>query len=243
MQAAEGEPSALGRWRRLLPTLPWLRFAHKCLGLAVRAGLILSIYTSAAIFSARLGTVSLAAHQVVQQLQQLQLAMTWAFLSVGQALVSSVYREDATSAAAARALGSRVVLWAAFLALALAVATWAARGVLPALFVKGCASTGAVLDAIAPAVLPACAMLVFSCNNGIEGVLLGAGDTRFVVGMYPPSVLLGLGCLAVAWVSGGGLAGVWYALAAYYCSLMLLFGLRWAAPLRWMRGPLHLGAL
>ena len=234
------EPAAR-QWRRLLLELPWVQYLVSCRGLVLRAVLILSTYTAAAVLAARLGTVSIAAHQVIQQMQQLQIAITWSLLSVGQTIVGSVFHDPDAGPAAARAIGARVAFWSVLLACALAGGTWAARGLLPQLFVESGGAAAPVLAAIAPAMAPACAMLAFSCNNGLEGVLLGAGDMRFVVGVYPWSVGLGLCFMAAAWQLGAGLTGIWWALASYYGALMVGFALRGAAPARWLRGPLHNG--
>lgn len=227
------------QWRCLLRALPWVEYLMRCRGLVLRTALILSTYTAAAILAARLGTVQIAAHQVIQQMQQLQIAITWSLLSVGQTIVGSVFHDPDAGAAAARAIGVRVAFWSVLLACGLAGGTWAARSALPRLFVDGGGAAAPVLAAIAPAMAPACAMLAFSCNNGLEGVLLGAGDMRFVVGVYPWSVGLGLCFMAAAWHLGVGLTGIWWALASYYGALMVGFAARGAAPARWLRGPLH----
>ena len=240
-QAADSEAtrklSLSQKWKILIVGLPWVEFGSRCKGLTLRAVLILSTYTLASMQAARLGTVTIAGHQVIQQLQQLQLAVAWSFLSVGQTMIANVYNDPAKGPSQARVVGSRIILWGVVFSLLMASGTWCFRHVLPTVFVQKAAA--GVLATIAPAMLPACVMLLFSCNNALEGVLLGAGDANYVVGVYPPSVLLCLAFLAVSWHTGSGLQGIWWALCAYYAGLVSLFSARVWPLWRGMSGPLH----
>lgn len=156
---------------------------------------------------------------------------------MGQTMVANVHTLGRDGAVRAREIGARVAFWGILLSALLAAGTWALRDALPRVFLQSEAVE--VLAAIAPAMAPACAMLAFSCNNAFEGVLLGAGDARFVVGVYPPSVLLGLGLLGGSTAVGGGLVGVWWALAAYYFALSVSFAARLWTPWPALQGPYH----
>lgn len=56
-----------------------------------------------------LGTKVIAAHQVINQLQQLQLNITWAFLSVGQSMTANAYSDPKQGRGPARDVATRVI--------------------------------------------------------------------------------------------------------------------------------------
>jgi Na+-driven multidrug efflux pump len=124
---------------------------------------------------------------------------------------------------AARRLSDRIIQWGIAAAAAMAVATWSLRGVLPGLFIRD----AGVLALVASAVLPACCMLALSWNNALEGCLIGAGDSMFVVNVYPWAVGFCMAVLAAAYLGGFGLAGLWWALVVYYCGLVSAFSGRY----------------
>jgi len=228
-----GAPSGgfLSQYSCLLTDLDWGTFTRRCRTLALRAVLILSTYTMASITATNLGTRVIAAHQVINQLQQLQLNVTWAFLSVGQTMTANVYGGKG-GAKAARVVANRVVFWGAATSAILGIVTWSLRDFLPLVFVQD----PAVLAILRTAMLPACAMLAFSWNNALEGCLLGADDQGYVVGTYPWAVSAGLIVLAASYKLGYGLPGIWWSLTAYYIALVTSFGSRFVVP--WNRGNL-----
>jgi Na+-driven multidrug efflux pump len=123
----------------------------------------------------------------------------------------------------ARGLADRIITWGVASAAAMAAGTWALRGVLPGLFV----SDAGVLALVGSAVPPACCMLALSWNNALEGCLIGAGDSMFVVRVYPWAVSFCMAVLAAAYLGGGGLGGLWWALAVYYAALVAAFSARY----------------
>lgn len=212
------------RYITLIRDIPWARFLWSCQRLALRAVLILSTYTFASMAATRLGTKIIAAHQVINQLQQLQLNITWAFLSVGQSMTANVYSDPARGPAQAKQVSNRVVYWGFVIAFVLAGLTWALKDVLPRLFVQD----AEVLAIVRSAILPACCMLAFSWNNALEGSLIGADDANYVVNTYPWAVSIALGVLGSTYWAGMGLPGIWWALTGYYVALVLWFGVRYA---------------
>ena len=135
-----GAPSGgfLSQYSCLLTDLDWGTFTRRCRTLALRAVLILSTYTMASITATNLGTRVIAAHQVINQLQQLQLNVTWAFLSVGQTMTANVYGGKG-GAKAARVVANRVVFWGAATSAILGIVTWSLRDFLPLVFVQASA--------------------------------------------------------------------------------------------------------
>ncbi|CAG9467636.1 unnamed protein product [Pedinophyceae sp. YPF-701] len=226
-------PSALSKVGTLLKSLDWGKYLGRCQILAVRAVLILTTYTLAAIVATNLGTKVIAAHQVINQLQQLQLNVTWAFLSVGQTMVANVYGSETGGAVPARKVANRVIFWGAMTSFVLAVFTFAMKDILPRIFIQD----EGVFQIVQSAMLPACAMLAFSWNNALEGCLLGSDDQGYVVGTYPWAVSFGLAVLGMSYSLGFGLPGVWWGLTVYYAALVTWFGSRFIG-FKWNKGNL-----
>ena len=188
-------------------------------------------FVSAAAVAARFGAVAVAAHQVVLQL--------WSFLALvldslaiaAQSLVGAAL--GAGRAAHAKSVAWRVTAYSTVAASALAALLALGASVLPALFTND----RGVLDAMGVpwwflvALLPI-AGVVF----GLDGVLLGAGDAKFMRNATVVSALVGF--LPLTWLSlgfGWGLAGIWSGLCAFMVLRLAFVGWRalsgrWAVP-------------
>lgn len=67
----------------------------------------------------------------------------------------------------------------------------------------------------------------------MQGCLIGADDSDYVVNTYPWAVGIGLSVLASAFWTGTGLPGIWWSLTGYYIALVAWFGARfWGFPKR-----------
>eukprot|EP00877_Chromochloris_zofingiensis_P010786 jgi/Chrzof1/5961/Cz16g21310.t1 len=212
---------SLSSWSKfviLIASLDWHGFSNRFLALTTRGVLILSTYTSASVVAARSGTSTIAGHQVVQQQQQLQMSVAWSFLHVGQSMVANVFHST-EGPKAARKLAQRIIFWGAFLSINLAILTFGFRRQLPRFFTHD----QGVLTIVHSAVLPAALMLGLSWNNALEGCLLGADDSAYVVKVYPWAVVCCLTQLALTTFYVGQLTGVWWGLAIYYLVLLLGF--------------------
>jgi Na+-driven multidrug efflux pump len=243
--SAPPEPPAAAILHALCRQLPWRDFVSSSVRLAVRCLLVLSTWTLASIAATRVGTYTMAAYQIMQQVLQLQLSVCWAFLAVGQSLVGvAIARGSAQSHTgasvhgggadtrwspaqrSARTVGSRVVWLAVATSCGMAALTWLLRAAVPRLFT----ADTRVLALVEGSALMMCAMLAISWNNAVEGVLLGAGDTQFVIDVYPVCVAGFTLVLALAVLAGWGLSGIWGALVLYYVGLVSTLSARF-----WMR--------
>ena len=186
-------------------------------------------FVSAAAVAARFGAAALAAHQVVLQL--------WSFLALvldslaiaAQSLVGAAL--GARDTAHAKSVAGRVTLFSTAAAALLATVFGLGAPVLSRLFT----SDRAVLDAIGVpwwfmvAQLPI-AGIVFA----LDGVLLGAGDARFMRNATLFSALVGF--LPPIWLSlayGWGLTGIWAGLSAFMVLRLVFVGWR-ALSGRWL---------
>jgi putative MATE family efflux protein len=197
--------------------------------LVVRTMAFQVCFVSAAAVAARFGAAAVAAHQVVLQL--------WSFLALvldslaiaAQSLVGAAL--GAGQLAHAKSVAWRVTIFSTVAAAVLAAVFALGASVFPQLFT----TDRSVLDVIGVpwwflvAQLPV-AGIVFA----LDGVLLGAGDARFMRNATLASALLGF--LPLIWLSlafGWGLVGIWSGLTTFMVLRLAFVGWRaWSG--RWL---------
>jgi putative MATE family efflux protein len=201
--------------------------------LLVRTMAFQACFVSAAAVAARFGAAAVAAHQVVLQL--------WSFLALvldslaiaAQSLVGAAL--GAGEMAHAKSVAWRVTIFSTVAAAVLAAVFALGASVFPQLFT----TDRSVLDVIGVpwwflvAQLPI-AGIVFA----LDGVLLGAGDARFMRNATLASALVGF--LPLIWLSlafGWGLTGIWSGLTTFMVLRLAFVG--WRA---WSGGWLVAGA-
>ena len=197
--------------------------------LVVRTLAFQACFVSAAAVAARFGAAAVAAHQVVLQL--------WSFLAL---MLDSL--AIAAQSLVGAALGAGQLAHAKSVAWRVTIFSTIAAGVLAALFAIGASAfptlftdDRSVLDAIGVpwwflvAQLPV-AGVVFA----LDGVLLGAGDAKFMRNATLASALLGF--LPLIWLSlvfGWGLFGIWSGLTTFMVLRLVFVGWR-AISGRWL---------
>ncbi|WP_127782382.1 MATE family efflux transporter [Rhodococcus sp. X156] len=197
---------------RLRPQ-PALMWAQLVLGrdLLLRSLGFQLCFLSAAAVAARFGAASVAAHQVVLQLWNFVALVLDSLAIAAQALVGAAL--GASRTASARALAWRITRWSAVLGVGLALAFAAASGLLPRVFTADTAVLAEIPKAwwFLVAMMPV-AGVVFA----LDGVLLGAGDARFLRTATLGSAVLGF--LPLIWLSlalDWGLVGIWTGLSVF----------------------------
>jgi putative MATE family efflux protein len=197
--------------------------------LLVRTLAFQACFVSAAAVAARFGAAAVAAHQVVLQL--------WSFLALvldslaiaAQSLVGAALGGGHT--AHAKSVAWRVTIFSTIAAAVLAAVIGGGASVFPSLFTDD----RSVLDEIGVpwwflvAQLPI-AGIVFA----LDGVLLGAGDAKFMRNATLASALLGF--LPLIWLSlifGWGLLGIWSGLTTFMVLRLAFVGWR-ALSGRWL---------
>ena len=175
--------------------------------LFVRTAALRLALTVATAVAARLGTVDLGAHQIAFEV--------WSFLALvldslaiaGQAMVGRLL--GAGDAAGARLAGRRMLEWGLAIGLVLGAAVLAARAGLPRLFspdvdvVALCAFVLLFVAALQP--LNA---VVFV----LDGVLIGAGDLRFLAWAMAGAALVFVPAAWAVAASGWGIGWLWASL-------------------------------
>lgn len=184
--------------------------------------------TLATAVAARIGTVDLAAHQVAFEL--------WSFLALvldsvaiaGQAITSRLL--GAGDGEGARAAARRMIQWGALAGAALGGLVLLLRSGLPQLFtddtdvVRLCAFLLLYVGALQP---------VNAVVFVLDGVLIGAGDMRFLAwAMGAAAVTFVPAALAVL-VTGAGIGWLWAAIALLMTSRLLALSWRFAGD-RWV---------
>jgi len=179
--------------------------------LIVRAAAFQIAFLTAAGVASRMGTAQIAAHQIGLQLWEFTALLLDSFAIAAQSLVGAAL--GASDGRAARAMAWQVSRWGLYAGVGFAAFYAVGWLVLPRVF----SSSPGVVDQLRVlwpwfvAMLPA-AGVVFA----LDGVLIGAGDVRFLrtitivaaVGAFAP---LNLAALHWHW----GLGGVWAGLTAF----------------------------
>jgi putative MATE family efflux protein len=192
--------------------------------LFVRSAALLAAFATASAVIARIGESSLAAHQIAIGLFVFAALVLDAIAIAAQVLVGRAL--GAGDAAAARAVGLRSLAWSLTAGCLFGALLLALANVLPQAFtddpavIERARAIWTMLALMQPA-----AAVVF----GLDGILIGAGDTRYLagsmllagLGAYVPIALL---ALALDW----GVTGVWAGLLALVGVRLITLGWRFA---------------
>lgn len=187
--------------------------------LVLRTLMLVLALTAATAAAARIGTVEVAAHQVVSQLWFL-LAMSIDALAIAaQALVADLAGrgEDA----AARGLSDRLLRWGLWAGIGLGLLLFGGRAVLGRVFTDD----GAVLDAIS-GVLPVAAVMqpVAALVFVADGIYLAVLALRLLAWSTGAGLAAALVVLGLTLANGWGLGGVWWAVTAMVVARAIVLG-------------------
>ncbi|MGV0579719.1 MATE family efflux transporter [Mycolicibacterium elephantis] len=186
-------------------------------------------FVSAGAVAARFGAAAVAAHQVVLQLWNFLALVLDSLAIAAQSLVGAAL--GAGQLAHAKSVAWRVTIFSTLAASVLSIVFAVGASVIPAVFTDD----RSVLDAIGVpwwfmvAQLPV-AGIVFA----LDGVLLGAGDAKFMRNATLTSALVGF--LPLIWLSlafGWGLLGIWAGLSTFMVLRLAFVGWR-AFSGRWL---------
>jgi putative MATE family efflux protein len=168
------------------------------------AALLTGLLISTAV-ATRMGTVTVAAHQIARELWTMLALVQDGFAIAGQAMIGTAL--GAGRADEARDMAWRLLRWGTGFGFVVGIGYLALAGPLPRVFTTA-AAVLAELGAVWPVVaaLQPLGGVVFV----LDGILMGAGDFRFLLWSTALASLGGLGvvCL-IALRLGWGLPGVW----------------------------------
>ena len=194
----------------------------------VRTGSLYAAFLLAGAILARVGAGSLAAHQIAFQLWNFLALALDALAIAAQVLVS--HQLALGHPGQARALANRTLAWSVVVGLIFAAVFMALEGVLPRVFTANADVLGRV-----HAIWPIFALMqpVNAAVFALDGILIGAGDTRFLMWAMLPCAALAFAPLAVVSLSAGwGIIGVWSAILALVLARLVLCGWRFRGE-RW----------
>ena len=189
--------------------------------LVVRTALLQAAVTTNTLVAAALGAVTLAAHQVVGGLWTLLAFALDAVAIAGQALIGSALGSG--DVALGRALTRRMLGWGAASGVAFGLALVVARPAYTGLFTADPAVArlvGQVVLVVALQVPLAGVVYV------LDGILIGAGDARYLALAGLVSLALYLPVALVVRHLGAGLVWVWAAYAVFMAARAVTLGLR-----------------
>ncbi len=160
--------------------------------------------------AARMGTTTVAAHQVARELWLMMTLVLDGFAIAGQAMVGTAL--GAARPEVARRVGRRLIAWGLGAGTLVGAGYLALAGLLPRVFT----TDEAVLAEIASVwLLIALLQPVGGVVFVLDGVLMGAADYRFLLWSTAGAALVALVpvSLAALWL-GWGLVGIWVGMAA-----------------------------
>ena len=177
--------------------------------IAVRTSALLGSFLVASAVLARIGAAPLAAHQIAFQLFVFLALVLDALAIAAQVMVGRAL--GAGEARAARESARRVIGWSVVVGTGFGVVLAALSSVLPGLFTPDPAvrEQAGEIWWIFVAMMPANGA-VFA----LDGILIGAGDTRFVMWAMLAAAAVYIPLALLALHAGWGIAGVWAGLAA-----------------------------
>ena len=192
------------------------------------ASLLSGLLVTTAV-AARMGTVVVAAHQIARELWTMLALVLDGFAIAGQAMVAAALGAGDTARAVAES--RRLIGWGLAGGLVIGVLYLPLGGVLPGVFTRD-AGVLAVVGTVW--VIIAALQPVGGVVFVLDGILMGAGDFRF---LFTSTAAAALGVLVpigvVALSQGWGLRGVWAGMAAMMLVRLATTLVRWRNG-RWM---------
>jgi len=195
--------------------------------LFIRTAALRAAFVVAAGFAASQGEDELAAHEIATQLFFFTALALDAIAIAGQAMVGTLLGADETKQAGY--VGRRLTAWGLALGVVATLVVLAARPLLPGIFTNDATVISLSLEVLLLlAVLQPLAGVVFA----LDGILIGAGDLRFLAQAMVASTAVFLAALAVVGATGGGLIALWIALIVFMAArgvplLIRISGGRW----------------
>lgn len=196
--------------------------------LLVRTLSLRAILMIATAVAARLGDADIAAHQILLSLWSLLAFALDAIAIAGQAIIGRYLGAGDTEGA--KAVCRRMVQWGIAAGIVLGLLVVLARPVFIPLFT----SDPAVEDALLPALLVvALSQPVSGIVFVLDGVLMGAGDGRYLAGAMLVTLAVFIPAALLVPTVGGGLTTLWWAMTLMMLVRMVTLQLR-ARSGRWL---------
>lgn len=178
--------------------------------LFIRTASLRLSFIVAAAFAAASGKASLGAHEIATQLFYFTALALDAIAIAGQAMIGTLL--GANNAAEALRTGRRLTVWGIGLGIVASLFVLGLRPVIPDIFTNDAAVIDKTLGVLLLlALMQPLAGAVFA----LDGILIGAGDMRFLAYAMMVSTAFFLAALAIVHTVDGGLTGLWIALVLF----------------------------
>ena len=204
------------------------RLAVVGLDLFLRTAALRASFTMSVAVAARLGDVDLAAHEVIYQIMFLLALILDAVAIAGQAMIGRLLGADELDQA--RAAGRRMIEWGLASGLVATVVLLAARPWLPLVF----SSDEAVLSLVGFLMLH---LAFLQPVNGVvfalDGVLIGAGDMRFLAVAMAGAAAVFIPLAMWVMAADAGIGWLWGAMWALMVARLIALLWRFASS-RWL---------
>ncbi len=206
------------------------RLAVVGLDLFLRTAALRASFTMSVAVAARLGDIELAAHEVIYQLMFFLALVLDAVAIAGQAIIGRFL--GANELDHARAAGRRMIEWGLATGLAATIVLLATRPWLPLVF----SSDEAVLSLVGFLMLH---LAFIQPVNGVvfalDGVLIGAGDMRFLAVAMAGAAAVFIPLAVWVMAAGAGIGWLWGAMWALMATRLITLlwrfaGSRWLVP-------------
>lgn len=175
----------------------------------------------AAAFAAAKGEASLGAHEIATQLFYFVALALDAIAIAGQAMVGTLL--GANDAPRALSTGRRLVLWGIGLGVVASGLLLLVRPVIADLFTNDPAVIDKTLGIL---FLLAIMQPLAGAAFALDGILIGAGDMRFLAYAMAANTAFFLGLLWIVQSMDGGLTGLWIALVLFIAARAITLGWR-----------------
>lgn len=196
--------------------------------LILRTGLLVLSLSIATSVAARIGTLDVAAHQVVSQIWFFLAMVIDALAIAAQALVADLSgRGDADGA---RALSTRLLRWGGLAGLGLTVGLMAVGSIVSTGFTDDPGVSARILDVVPIAAgMQPLAALVFV----LDGVFLAVLAIKKLVWSTAAGFVATVAVLALTLANDWGLAGVWWAITAMIVARLIVLGRFYSSASTW----------
>jgi putative MATE family efflux protein len=195
----------------------------------VRTLALTAALTGSTAIAARMSDVEVAAHQVVLQLWLLSALALDAIAIAGIALIGKRLGED--DARGAESAARRMIRYGVWMGVIIGAVMLATRQWLPAIFTDDRAVQRAAQGAL---LVAACMQPLSGHAFTLDGILLGAGDTRAMAGLMLLSLFgVFVPAAAIVVATGAGLTWLWVAIAVWVASRCVGLGWRFHSA-RWL---------
>jgi putative MATE family efflux protein len=192
--------------------------------LTVRSAALLGAFLLGSALAARIGTASLGAHQIAFELYVFLALVLDAIAIAGQIIVARLLGSG--DGLGAREAAQRMIGWAVVAGVVFGVVLLAGTDLIPRAF-----SSDPRVWAQAASAWPLFAAMqpVAAAVFALDGILIGAGDPRYLAG----AMIVSLGVFVPAALAAGTLAGLWAALDLLMLARLATLAVRFARG-RWM---------